>query len=81
MLKNIELSREVAKAEYKRLKGDADLKLAAPAAAKCSTKEWIRMPNSRFPVPVAFQKRFTDECIRYYLSSEREFTALIQRNF
>jgi hypothetical protein len=29
MLKNIELSREVAKAEYKRLKGDADLKLAA----------------------------------------------------
>ena len=29
MLKNIDLSREVAKAEYKRLKGDADLKLAA----------------------------------------------------
>ena len=28
MLKNIELSREIAKAEYKRLKGDADLKLA-----------------------------------------------------
>ena len=28
MLKNIDLSREVAKAEYKRLKGDADLKLA-----------------------------------------------------
>jgi hypothetical protein len=30
MLKNIDLSQEVAKAEYKRLKGDADLKLAAP---------------------------------------------------
>ena len=29
MPKNIDLSREVAKAEYKRLKGDADLKLAA----------------------------------------------------
>ena len=29
MFKNIDLSREVAKAEYKRLKGDADLKLAA----------------------------------------------------
>ena len=29
MLKNIDLSPEVAKAEYKRLKGDADLKLAA----------------------------------------------------
>ena len=29
MLKNIDLSREVAKAEYKRLKGDANLKLAA----------------------------------------------------
>ena len=29
MLKNIDLSRELAKAEYKRLKGDADLKLAA----------------------------------------------------
>src|SRR5271166_1913437 len=29
MLKNIDLSREVAKEEYKRLKGDADLKLAA----------------------------------------------------
>src|SRR5258706_9776037 len=29
MLKNIDLSREVAKAEYTRLKGDADLKLAA----------------------------------------------------
>ena len=29
MLKNIDLSREVAKAEYKRLKDDADLKLAA----------------------------------------------------
>ena len=29
MLKNIDLSREIAKAEYKRLKGDADLKLAA----------------------------------------------------
>jgi AMP-polyphosphate phosphotransferase len=29
MLKNIDLSREVAKADYKRLKGDADLKLAA----------------------------------------------------
>ena len=28
-LKNIDLSREVAKPEYKRLKGDADLKLAA----------------------------------------------------
>jgi polyphosphate:AMP phosphotransferase len=28
MLKNVDLSREVAKAEYKRLKGDADLKLA-----------------------------------------------------
>ena len=28
MLKNIDLSREVAKAQYKRLKGDADLKLA-----------------------------------------------------
>src|ERR1700739_261224 len=28
MLKNIDLSREVTKAEYKRLKGDADLKLA-----------------------------------------------------
>jgi hypothetical protein len=29
MLKNIDLSREIAKAEYKRLKGDADLKLAS----------------------------------------------------
>ncbi|MGA7213738.1 MAG: hypothetical protein WBX20_05975, partial [Terrimicrobiaceae bacterium] len=29
MLKNIDLSREVAKADYKGLKGDADLKLAA----------------------------------------------------
>jgi hypothetical protein len=29
MFKNIDLSREVAKADYKRLKGDADLKLAA----------------------------------------------------
>src|SRR5271157_2043923 len=29
MLKNIDLSREVAKDEYKRLKGDADLELAA----------------------------------------------------
>ncbi len=29
MLKNIDLTREVSKAEYKRLKGDADLKLAA----------------------------------------------------
>ena len=29
MLNNIDLSREVAKEEYKRLKGDADLKLAA----------------------------------------------------
>jgi polyphosphate kinase 2 (PPK2 family) len=29
MLKNIDLTREVPKAEYKRLKGDADLKLAA----------------------------------------------------
>src|SRR5258706_5216758 len=29
MLKNVDLSREVAKAEYKRLKGDADLELAA----------------------------------------------------
>src|SRR6478672_8514769 len=29
MLKKIDLSRKVAKAEYKRLKGDADLKLAA----------------------------------------------------
>src|SRR6201993_58884 len=28
MLKNVDLSREVAKAEFKRLKGDADLKLA-----------------------------------------------------
>ena len=28
MLKNVDLSREVAKAEYKRLKGDLDLKLA-----------------------------------------------------
>ena len=28
MLKNVDLSRELAKAEYKRLKGDADLKLA-----------------------------------------------------
>jgi AMP-polyphosphate phosphotransferase len=28
MLKNVDLSREVAKAEYKRLKGDVDLKLA-----------------------------------------------------
>ena len=33
MLKNIDLSREIAKAESKRLKGDADLKLARPAAA------------------------------------------------
>jgi hypothetical protein len=29
MLKNIDLSREVAKDEYKKLKVDADLKLAA----------------------------------------------------
>ena len=29
MLKNVDLSREIAKAEYKRLKDDADLKLAA----------------------------------------------------
>src|SRR6516164_2320816 len=29
MLKNIDLSREVAKEEYKKLKGEADLKLAA----------------------------------------------------
>src|SRR6267154_4020244 len=29
MLKNIDLSQEVAKAQYKRLKGDADLKLAS----------------------------------------------------
>ena len=29
MLKNIDLTREVPKADYKRLKGDADLKLAA----------------------------------------------------
>src|ERR1700680_1719023 len=29
MLKNIDLTREVPKAEYKRLKGEADLKLAA----------------------------------------------------
>ena len=29
MLKNIDLTREVPKAEYKRLKADADLKLAA----------------------------------------------------
>jgi AMP-polyphosphate phosphotransferase len=28
MLKNVDLSREVAKAEYKRLKSDLDLKLA-----------------------------------------------------
>src|SRR6201997_55163 len=28
MLKNVDLSREIAKAEYKRLKADADLKLA-----------------------------------------------------
>src|ERR1700726_2297320 len=28
MLKNVDLSRDVAKAEFKRLKGDADLKLA-----------------------------------------------------
>ena len=28
MLKNVDLSREVAKAEYNRLKGDANLKLA-----------------------------------------------------
>ena len=28
MLTNVDLSREVAKVEYKRLKGDADLKLA-----------------------------------------------------
>jgi hypothetical protein len=28
MLKNVDLSREIAKAEYKGLKGDADLKLA-----------------------------------------------------
>jgi Ankyrin repeat len=36
-------------------------------------------PNAELPVPVpvAFQKRFTDEHLRYYLSSERGFTALM----
>jgi L,D-transpeptidase catalytic domain len=36
-------------------------------------------PNAELPVPVpvAFQKRFTDECLRYYLSSEKGFTALM----
>src|SRR4030095_8838517 len=36
-------------------------------------------PNAELPVPVpvAFQKRFTDERLRYYLSSERGFTALM----
>jgi L,D-transpeptidase catalytic domain len=36
-------------------------------------------PNAEIPVPVpvAFQKRFTDERLRYYLSSEKGFTALM----
>ena len=36
-------------------------------------------PNAELPVPVpvAFQKRFTDEHLRYYLSSEKGFTALM----
>jgi ankyrin repeat protein len=36
-------------------------------------------PNAELPVPVpvAFQKRFTDERLRYYLSSEKGFTALM----
>ena len=29
------------------------------------------------PVPVAFQKRFTDENLRYYVASEKGFTALM----
>jgi L,D-transpeptidase catalytic domain/Ankyrin repeat len=36
-------------------------------------------PNAEIPVPVpvAFQKRFTDGRLRYYLSSEKGFTALM----
>ena len=36
-------------------------------------------PNAELPVavPVAFQKRFIDERLRYYLSSEKGFTALM----
>jgi len=36
-------------------------------------------PNADLPVPVplAFQKRFTDGRLRYYLSSEKGFTALM----
>jgi ankyrin repeat protein len=36
-------------------------------------------PNAELPVPVpvAFQKRFTEERLRYYLSSEKGFTALM----
>jgi hypothetical protein len=34
MLKNVDLSREVAKAEYKRLKGDADLKSKTEGAQR-----------------------------------------------
>jgi L,D-transpeptidase catalytic domain/Ankyrin repeats (3 copies) len=36
-------------------------------------------PNAEFPlpVPVEFQKRFTDERLRYYLSNEKGFTALM----
>jgi hypothetical protein len=36
-------------------------------------------PNAELPVPVpaAFQKRFTDENLRYYVASEKGFTALM----
>jgi hypothetical protein len=36
-------------------------------------------PNAELPVPVpvAFQKRFTDERLRYYVASEKGFTALM----
>jgi hypothetical protein len=36
-------------------------------------------PNAELPVPVevAFQKRFTDARLRYYVSSEKGFTALM----
>jgi Ankyrin repeats (3 copies)/L,D-transpeptidase catalytic domain len=36
-------------------------------------------PNAELPVPVpaAFQKQFTDENLRYYLASEKGFTALM----
>jgi hypothetical protein len=36
-------------------------------------------PNAELPVPVpvAYQKRFTDEDLRYYVASEKGFTALM----